>query len=721
MLNTEKDRLSSVKFSIRKKLILVFTSVILSLVLFVSVFIGYRVKKSDIASFQKNVLREMKLTERGIRIFFDNTAKILNTLSGHPDVRAADISLHSYIREKENIKSSDVLRSETELKIASLFKSIENGFPEYLEVYMGTKWGGFVSSFEGEMSAGYDPRERAWYGIGSDAKGEVAITDAFYSVDLNAISIGLVKSAYAADSRTFIGNIAIEFTLDTLTDMISKFKIGTTGYVMLMQNDGTILTDPAHPENNFKNIADTDLSNSQRFTELTEGNIKITADGEKWLAQIYTIENPDWKLIAFVKEAEVLDEYYVILRSMVFIGVILLVLFIVVSSLLAFRIVKPIKYIIEILTRVAENDYTGQLTVSGNDEFSLLSEHFNNTASQVRSSIKSIAKNTGVMRDMTETLASNMTETASAVHEISANIDGVKQQTMTQAASVTETAATIEEIVRTIKQLNGSIEMQAASVAQSSASVEQMVANIVSIGQTLGKTDDVVKELTAATDDGKATIATSNTVTQKIAEESGSLMEASDVIQNIASQTNLLAMNAAIEAAHAGEAGKGFAVVADEIRKLAENSATQGKTITATLKTLSGEIETLSASSKTVEEKFNTIFTIAEQVKSMSNRLTESMREQESGSKEVLAAIKNINTVTMEVRAGSDEMLKGGEGVASEMRKLDDLTRVITESMNEMASGAVQINNAVQEVNEITQKNKLSIENLAEEVGKFKV
>ena len=28
----------------------------------------------------------------------------------------------------------------------------------------------------------------------------------------------------------------------------------------------------------------------------------------EWLTQIYTIENPDWKLIAFVKEAEVLDE-----------------------------------------------------------------------------------------------------------------------------------------------------------------------------------------------------------------------------------------------------------------------------------------------------------------------------------------------------------------------------------------------------------------------------
>ena len=180
-------------------------------------------------------------------------------------------------------------------------------------------------------------------------------------------------------------------------------------------------------------------------------------------------------------------------------------------------------------------------------------------------------------------------------------------------------------------------------------------------------------------------------------------------------------MNAAIEAAHAGEAGKGFAVVADEIRKLAEESSTQGKTITSTLKVLSSDIEALSSSSKTAEEKFNAIFNLSDQVKTMSQTLMDAMREQENGSKEVLIAIRDINTVTNQVNDSSAEMLCGGENVAQEMQKLDELTRVITDSMNEMVSGAVQISNAIQEVNAISQKNKESIESLSKEVGKFKV
>ena len=139
------------------------------------------------------------------------------------------------------------------------------------------------------------------------------------------------------------------------------------------------------------------------------------------------------------------------------------------------------------------------------------------------------------------------------------------------------------------------------------------------------------------------------------------------------------------------------------------------------MKTLSGDIKNLPESSKTAEEKFNIIFELSEQVKTMSSMLMEAMLEQEHGSSEVLTAIKNINIVTQEVQTGSEEMLKSGEEVTAEMRKLDDLTRTITASMNEMAEGAVQINSAAQEVNEIAQKNNQSIDTLGSEFSKFKV
>ena len=532
-------------------------------------------------------------------------------------------------------------------------------------------------------------------------------------------------------NNTHIGTLAAVFDGYTLSNMVDSIKVGKTGGCFIISDTGVNIAnrkrDLVESQFNAIEAAKTDKSLIEvaavieDFLKSDTTEIRYyTFMGTRDIASAAVMKTTGWNIVIEAPVAEFFDTINVLRIGVIIAALLILFAALIIVSIFSRKLVKPIQNSVPVLEKIAHGDFTVRLPIHGNNEITDMFEYFNETIEKIGISIKQVGINSNVMEEIGEELASNMTETASAVNEISANIDGVKQQAMTQAASVTETAATVEEIVRTIKQLNGSIETQAASVAQSSSSVEQMVANIASIGQTLGKTDDVIRNLTTATGDGKATLVTSNTVTQKIAEESGSLMEASSVIQHIASQTNLLAMNAAIEAAHAGEAGKGFAVVADEIRKLAEDSAMQGKTITATLKTLSGEIETLSNSSKTVEEKFNAIFNLAEQVKAMSNRLTEAMREQENGSREVLTAIKSINMVTVEVQAGSEEMLKGGESVATEMQKLDGLTRVITDSMNEMASGAVQINNAVQEVSEITQKNKRSIESLAQEVSKFK-
>ena len=571
-----------------------------------------------------------------------------------------------------------------------------------------------------------------WFAEGVTGKNFIGIPDRDETRG-NALFIAFSLPVYDSN-KNLIGVLGADVDGHWISEQIKDIVVGKTGYCYIINSDGTVI---AHKDtsivDNFGNSQqraqkDPQFNSLATFEKQALQNSEAaigsyTYNGIFNIAAHALIKTTGWTVIIKAPYHEFMGAVNTLRQSLYAIGIAILGGTFIIVYFVARAMVRPIQNAVVALRDIAqgEGDLTVRLPVQGNDEITDMAGYFNETIKKIGTSIQTVGANSHSMEEVGNELASNMTETASAVHEISANIEGVKQQTLTQAASVTETAATIEEIVRTIKQLSNSIETQAASVAQSSSSVEEMVANIASIGQTLGKTDDVIRNLTTATDDGKATLVTSNTVTQKIAEESGSLMEASSVIQHIASQTNLLAMNAAIEAAHAGEAGKGFAVVADEIRKLAEDSAMQGKTITTTLKTLSGEIETLSASSKTVEEKFNAIFTLAEQVKAMSDQLTESMREQENGSKEVLGAIKNINAVTMEVQTGSEEMLKGGEGVAREMNKLDNLTRIITDSMNEMASGAVEINKAVQEVNTLTQKNKLSIDNLAIEVGKFKI
>lgn len=693
-------------FSIKNKLLIVF-GILIFAVGFTLAFLGARTARVEV----------MRKIEAHLKDKAEDTAEIIDGrvtaffrfLEGMTRIPILTDPLYSFEQKAELLKKEIKLHKELlTISIADLQGNLYTHGKKTIKV-----------------------KQQAWYP--QTMKGNTFVSEPFTS-SLDGKLIMVFAMPIYDSQQTIVGalNVAVQGTW--LADQIDDIVVGKTGACTILGISGTTIADPDYElVNNLSNtiqdaINDETLASCGAFEKeaIEAENSGIGYYEYKGIEKIgaYTkIKSTKWTVYIFAPINEFLDAVYRLRINMAAIGFSTLFVSLAIVFFIVSRIIKPIQIASAALKDIAqgEGDLTVRLPVKGNDEVTLLSDYFNQTIKKIGASIKSVEENSVEMTNIGSELASNMTETASAVHQISANIDGVKQQAMSQAASVTETASTVEEIIRTIKQLNGSIENQSASVAQSSAAVEQMVSNISSIAQTLDKTNEVIKTLAQATADGKETVTGANTVTQKIAEESGGLLEASNVIQHIASQTNLLAMNAAIEAAHAGEAGKGFAVVADEIRKLAEESSAQGKTITATLKVLSGEIDALSTSAKTAEEKFNTIFALSDQVRDMSRRLMEAMHEQENGSREVLTAIRDINMATNEVNDGSAEMLRGSENVAQEMYKLDELTRVITDSMNEMASGAVQISNAVQDVHEISQKNKQSIEKLTAEVKKFKV
>jgi len=402
------------------------------------------------------------------------------------------------------------------------------------------------------------------------------------------------------------------------------------------------------------------------------------------------------------------------------IGVIIIIF--VIFNFFVTGFLKPLNGIVEFLDRIsAEWDLTKRIPIKGNDEVWRLAEFFNLTFERFRELIKNISDKSHSLSETGEDLAVSMNETAAAINEITANVQSMKGEVTTQVNEVNTASAAMERIIGGLDKLNGHIDVQVGSVAQSSSAIEEMLANVRAVTETLVRNSSNIDSLAESSETGRTGLQGVSQDIQDIAQESEGLLEINFVMQNIASQTNLLAMNAAIEAAHAGESGRGFAVVADEIRKLAENSSQQSKTISAVLKKIKSSIDTITKSTGIVLQRFETITREVETVSNQEFQIRNAMEEQEAGSKQILEAVSQLNSVTDLVKTTSSDMAGESKNAMTQSSSLKQISNEISGGMDEMNMGASQINTAVNEVNEISIKNKNNIASLKEEISKFRI
>lgn len=706
--------------SITVRLLRAITITIISIVAVICAVVGFQLYKKNIAQFDEFTAQQFSNIERSINLFIRNGKNTVTMLAENPTVKNADETLYNYTGERKDIVYTH--NGKTEQDITALFVRMDKNYEEFKEIYMGTRWGGFVSSLSEEDEQGFDPRTRPWYKAAAAANGEVIITPVYIStISTGGSPVVALAQAIKDPKGSFLGCIGLDLDLTDLASRVSSIRIGKTGYCMLMQNDGLILADPKHTDYNLKTLKETDIPAFNEIDKMKEGSAFIMLDGKTWKVSVFSLPEVNWKVALFIEQNEILSLFYTLLKNMILIGLFMFVLYFTLAFIFAGALKRYFKRLEIVFGKIASGDLTDRLAVKKNNEVGRIMMNLNTAIENNHTMICLLKDEADKMNSIGSQLSSSMEETAAAIKQIGENVKGVKEKAMSQAAGVTETVATVEQINGRLSRLVSSIEMQTESINESSVVITRMAENTVKIAKTLDQNNELIKTVYGQTKVGKDGARTANEIVKQIAEKSASLLEASQIIQNIASQTNLLAMNAAIEAAHAGESGKGFAVVADEIRKLAEGSNLQGKQIAAVIKETTEIIHNITEAGSRAEKTFIDVYNLVSQISEKEDSILEVMREQEENGKHVLDAIKRINDVTSEIDSASAEMLEGGNQIGQEMQKLAEITLETTDSMNEIASGADQITIAVKEVSDITQKNKASIENLSNEVSKFKV
>lgn len=708
-------------FTIQKKLVLFSSCIILALVFLVVSVIGVRVRRSGIEQFGENMSRETALVENSINLFFSETFDDLSMLASHPAVSAADNSIESYYDTSSATMTHSGELSSTEAEMTDLFRRIFDAKEQYVEVFMGTKWGGYATNLDYEVFAGFDPRKRGWYQLASANPGKTCVTKAYQSTVGDVVIC--VTRTVSDGANEILGCVSIEILLNTLTDMLSRFRIGKSGFIMMIQDDGVILADPHDSNSNFKNISELKNTDIASFASKENGSGKVLLDGEKYLAYVHTMqnENLNWKLVAFMKEKEVMSDFRAILFWMSIIGAGLFVLFLFVSVVFATRITKPIRDMSELLKAAAQNDCTVRMDEKGNDEFSLLARDFNATFSTIAQSIRTVKDSANEMTEAGRSLAEHTTSSAGTLTQIDSGIAVIQGQATAQDAAVSEMVGAVDAITGAVESVTESAESQATSVDESMQAVKKITDNIDAVAGLFEQSGQLLDGMAAQTAEGRERLANVTATISQLVEKSSSILETSKVIQTIASQTNLLAMNAAIEAAHAGEAGKGFAVVADEIRKLAEHSNQEGKRAAEVIQESLEIINEMTEAGSTLGEAFDKVYECSDKVRAHENSMAEAMKTQRQSGAEVLNAVQAISEASSRTRASSKECVDKGQLLTEKLTQLDSVVEAIREGTYSMINGVKEISASVREMDAVAQQNKENIGTLLEEMSQFKV
>ncbi|WP_429314377.1 methyl-accepting chemotaxis protein [Paraburkholderia sp. GAS448] len=422
----------------------------------------------------------------------------------------------------------------------------------------------------------------------------------------------------------------MDISLDGFAKMIGQVRFGETGYLMVVEDSGTVLVDPRVPSHNFKPLKE--IGDGYReLAELGNGTRQVDIDGTRYDSVIYTSPDLGWKYIGLIPHTEMMASANRLSAILIAGGVLVLLAALVLTTALGRRLTAPLRQVSNGMQDIAsgDGDLTQRLPVTSGDEVGVLAAQFNAFVEKLNGVLLKI-------RDSSESLRV-------ATGEISAGNADLSARTEQQAAALQETAASMEELTSAVKQ-NADNAREASALAASASDIAR-------------RSNDAVARVVGTMSD--------------ISERSSRIADITGIIEGIAFQTNILALNAAVESARAGEYGRGFAVVASEVRSLAQRSSSAAKEIKELIGASVDKIQQGSALAGEAGQTMSEVTHAVGQVTAIMSEIAVVSDEQSRGIAQVNLAITQMDDVTQQNAALVEEAAAASRSLEDQGRQLN--------------------------------------------------